>query len=222
MDFLTKFLPDKIKTCFALHNTRGLVRVPLMKLRILFAALFVISMTMPGVVRGNNAPHPLGSFGGWKAFSFEENKQPVCYMLQALHFSQRKTFKRGIGYVMITHRPSEGSKDVFSYTAGYTFKPESDVKITIGKKVFDLFTQNETAWSRDGITDHALAAAMRASPFMKVTGVPAQRGLTPVTDTVNLRGAAAAYQAIGKACGYPDDPPQKPAVKKPAAKKKHK
>jgi hypothetical protein len=122
--------------------------------------------------------------------------------------------KRGPAYVMITHRPGENNKDVVSYSAGYNFRPATDVTIAIGKESFDLFTSKDTAWSRDSKTDHMLATAIRNSLSMKVSATPAQTNMKNMTDTLDLKGAAAAYQAIGKACGYESETPAKPAAPK--------
>jgi hypothetical protein len=151
----------------------------------------------------------LGVFGVWRAYTYKDGDQPVCYMVKTAGFPKiitNKKFARGAAYLMITHRPGENSKDVVNYTAGYNFKPASDVTIHAGKDDFDLFTQKDTAWSRDTKTDHALSAAIRHNSFIKIIGLPAQK-VSPVTDTLDMKGAAEAYQAIGKACGYEADAP---------------
>jgi hypothetical protein len=172
-------------------------------------------------------PKLIGTYSAWKAYSYGGGDQPVCYMTLTAHFAPNKKMKRGDAYLMITHRPSENSKDVVSYAAGYNFKTTSPVDLVIGKKTFDLFTQAGTAWSRDAATDHALAAAIQAGTTIQATGTPATKGATPITDTIDIKGAAQAYYAIGKACGYPVTAPAapKPAAKAPAkapAKKTHK
>ena len=130
-----------------------------------------------------------------------------------------KKAKRGPVVLMITQRPGENTRDVVSYNAGYNFKAASDLQINIGKANFDLFTQKDTAWSRDAMTDHALATAIRKNANLTATGLPALKGAGGVKDTLNLKGAADAYQAIGKACGMEVDPPPKPApVKKKSTK----
>lgn len=163
------------------------------------------------------APKQLGVFGNWKAFAYGGDK-PVCYMTMAVHFPANKKIKRADAYLMITHRPGENTKDVVSYTAGYSYKASSDVDVVIGKKTFNLFTQKDTAWSRDAATDHAIATAMRNNASLKITGTPGSKGVSAVSDTINLKGSGAAYDAISKACGYPVETP-KPAAKKAPAKK---
>ena len=175
-------------------------------------------------------PQTLGTFGFWRAFQVTENGQPVCYMTLTGKAPQpaaqkgkkgaAKQTSRGDITLMITHRPAEGSKDVVSYSAGTKFKPTSEASIHVGKADFNLFTQNDTAWSRDATTDHALTAAIRSMPSMTFSGESAKGD--KLADTITLKGAAQAYAAIGKACGVaaPEEP--KPAAKTVAPAKKKK
>ena len=80
------------------------------------------------------------------------------------------------------------ASDVVSYAAGYNFKASSDLKVSAGKASFDLFTKGDTAWSRDAMTDHALASAIRKNPTLTAIGTPARGGAGVVEDTVNLKG----------------------------------
>lgn len=169
----------------------------------------------------SGAPQPLGTFDNWQAFSYKSKGQPVCYMLLTAHLPNTKKMKRGPAHLMITHRPGENSKDVISYAAGYAFKPEEDVHVAAGGRNFGLFMQNDTAWSRDAATDSTIALALRANASVKITGTPKAKGAAPVTDTLTIKGANDAYQAISKACGYevPPLPAPKAAEKtKPKAK----
>jgi len=191
------------------------------KRQIAFCLLLTAMLGLPLHVFAETKPDTklLGTFGGWKAYSYGTKDEPVCYMTLATHFPANKKFRREPSYLMITHRPAENSKNVVSYVAGYNFKTTSEVKIELGKKSFDLFTQKDTAWSRDASTDHALALAIRDGASAKVTGAPAAKGVAPITDTLNLKGAAAAYAAIGKVCGIATETPAKP---KPAPVQKKK
>ncbi|MGE3622576.1 MAG: invasion associated locus B family protein [Bdellovibrionales bacterium] len=183
--------------------------------RLCLAALLVL-LGVPALAQSKSDSRPIGTYGNWKAYKFNDKDQPVCYMTMSKKFPAGKKLRRNEAFLMITHRPAENSKDVVSYVAGYMFKPLSSVTVDIGNKSFDLFTQKDTAWSRDAATDHALAAAIRDGANIKIAGTPEARGADPVTDILNLKGSAAAYQAIGKACGYPVEAPVKPKKAAPA------
>jgi hypothetical protein len=111
--------------------------------------------------------------------------------------SEGKYSRRDPTYVHVTHRTAAGTRDVVSITAGYTYRPESSVTVTIGDEKFTLFTKEGAAWTDDA-TDRKLVAAMRQGSRMTVQGV-SSRG-TETTDTYSLSGFSAAYDAISKAC----------------------
>ncbi|MER2520704.1 MAG: invasion associated locus B family protein [Bdellovibrionales bacterium] len=165
----------------------------------------------------SNGQKALGTFGSWRAFSFEEQGQTVCYMAMPIHAAKQKGFNRGASRLTITHRPSENSRDVVSYTAGFALKPGSDVKINIGKASFSLFTAQSNAWTRDPATDRALATALRHAPSLTIAGIPAKQGASAVTDTIDLSGADKAYRAMSKSCGIevPEEKRPKPTVAAP-------
>jgi hypothetical protein len=175
-----------------------------------------------GAAVAADAPKELGKYGFWTVYRMSDGGQAVCYMSLTAPTQQAKKQKgkRGDVVLMITHRPADNSTDVVSYTAGMKFKPASEAAVTLGTKKFSLFTQGDTAWSRDASIDHALAAAIRNSVGMNITGVSAQEAL--INDTLNLKGAFPAYAAINKACGLPvpeaPKAPKAPKKAKPAAK----
>ena len=164
----------------------------------------------------------LGTFGRWQTFSSVQNNSPVCYMTLTENFGKaaKGAPKRGTAYLMITHRPGEGSTDVVSYTAGYNYKAGEEATVHIGKEDFSLFTQKDTAWARDASTDHAIAKAIRSNKSLTITGIPSAKKAKPVADTIDLTGADKAYAAINKACGLAKEAPKE--VPKPAPKKAEK
>lgn len=180
---------------------------------------FLLSLAIIALpVAANAAPESLGKFNNWETFSYTEDGQTICYMTQTIKTAspsepavkgkpQPKPASRGPATLMITHRPAENSYDVVSYSTGIKLRPASDAKIQIdAKQNFNLFTQNDTAWSRDAATDKALAAAIRGGGTLSFTGTTAKNGR--VSDNVNLKGSAAAYRAISKACGLAVAEPQ--------------
>lgn len=146
-----------------------------------------------------DTPMSLGTFGNWSAYSYAEGGKTVCFMATKPTKMLPAGAKRGDVYAMITHRPAENSTGVFSIVTGYTYKSGSDVQVTVGNQKFSLFTQGDTAWTRDEASDRALGAALRSGSNMSVAGTSA-RG-TKTTDSYSLTGSSAAYQAISQKCG---------------------
>ncbi|MCB1681190.1 MAG: hypothetical protein H6858_06625 [Rhodospirillales bacterium] len=144
-------------------------------------------------------PQLLVQEGDWKAYVLIENGQKVCYMVSQPTKMEGKYSSRGDVYALVTHRPSENTRDVFSYITGYTYKGGSSVSLKIDSKAFKLFTQGDTAWAEDATTDRKIAASIRSGSKMTVEGTSSRGTLT--TDTFSLKGSGVAYKAISKECG---------------------
>lgn len=165
-----------------------------------FLSVLVMILTVSGASLAlASEPEEIGTYGGWKAYKFIENGNSVCYMAATPQKAEGKYTSRDDVYALITHRPAENTKDVFSYIAGYPYKEGGAVTIEVDGKKFSLFTQDETAWAADAVADGALATAIRSGSKMVVKGT-SRRG-TDTTDTFTLDGSSAAYEAISKACG---------------------
>lgn len=146
-----------------------------------------------------NEPRLIGTYGDWSAYVFTENGGKVCYMASEPKKAEGNYSKRGDIFALVTHRPSEGTKNVFSYITGYTYKSGSNVNVTIDSKRYTLFTQNDSAWTPDEQTDNRLAESIRKGSKMVVKGTSSRGTLT--TDTFSLKGSGDAHDAINKACG---------------------
>lgn len=146
-----------------------------------------------------DAPKILGSFGDWKAYSYTENKNKVCYMASFPIRSEGNYTKRGFTSLLITHRPADKTFDTVSFTAGYTYKKDSQATVSIdGEKPISLFTHEDTAWASDPKTDSLITKKMRAGNKAVFKGTSSRGTLT--TDTFSLKGFTKAYQVINKEC----------------------
>lgn len=143
-------------------------------------------------------PKQVGKFGDWTAYTLSERGSKVCYMVSKPIKTEGKYTNRGEIFALITHRPSEKTRDVFSYITGYTYKSGSDATVTIQGDSYVLFTQDETAWAPDARTDSKLAKSIQSGSKMVVRGTSSRGTLT--VDTYSLKGSGAAYKAISGAC----------------------
>jgi len=116
-------------------------------------------------------PRLLGTFGDWRAYSFTENGKKVCYMASEPKTDVGNYKQRGDIFALITHRPAEKTRDVFSYIAGYPYKSGSEVTIKVNGGTHKLFTQDSTAWAADSAADKSLVAAIRNGSDMVVKGL---------------------------------------------------
>ena len=156
-------------------------------------------LSMASAVAHAQDPASLGTFGKWTSYTLSESGGTVCYMAAQSVKAGGAYSRRGEIFALITHRPAEGTKNVFSYITGYDYKTGSDVKIIIDGQSFTLFSQDDTAWAPDAATDEKIANAIRKGARMVVKGTSSRGTLT--TDTFSLSGSGAAHDAINKACG---------------------
>lgn len=140
----------------------------------------------------------LGKFGDWTAYQSDEGGKKLCFMSAAPAKSEGKYKKRGKIYAMVTHRPTENSRDVFSFVSGYGYNSGAEVIVTIDGEKFALAGNGETAWTPSDELDHKLTAALAKGSNLIVEGSSA-RG-TKTKDTFSLKGSGDAYAAINKAC----------------------
>ena len=144
-------------------------------------------------------PVLLGTFGDWRAYSFTENGKKVCYMASEPKTDVGNYKQRGDIYALITHRPADKTRDVFSYVAGYPYKSGSEVTIEANGSTHKLFTQDSTAWAADAAADRSVVASIRNGSKMVVKGTSKRGTLT--TDTFGLSGSTKAYRTISEDCG---------------------
>lgn len=140
----------------------------------------------------------LGTFHGWTASTFDEGGETVCMMWSQPAESKGNYTRRGDIYAFVTHRPAAEKNNKISVETGYTYKPDSDVTVTIDGQKFKLFTDSSTAWSFDHKDERKMVNAMRAGSTMVIKGVSSRGTLT--TDTYSLKGFTAAHKAINGAC----------------------
>lgn len=194
-----------------------------MRRRFIYAVLLAVLTTVYSApARATTQPfkeRDLGTFGTWRTYAYDEGGQTVCYMVTTKTVQAKGPAKRTAPYLMITHRPVEASTDVFSYGAGALLDAKHGVKLEVGKTDFDLFSVRDTAWARDALTDHKLAAALRNAARAQVVGISSQNKIATINDVFDLTGALQAYRAINKACGLADVESKKPAAKKTVIKK---
>lgn len=167
------------------------------KVRLFVLALGAVSLGSTASLAAQ--PEQLGKFGDWTAYTLSEGGSKVCYMVSKPVQAKGNYTNRGEIFALITHRPSENTKNVFSYITGYTYKQDSEATISVDSKKYILFTQDDTAWTPDAAADNALADAIRKGSKMVVQGTSSRGTLT--TDTYSLKGSGSAYKAISDSCG---------------------
>lgn len=140
----------------------------------------------------------IGVYGDWYAYQLLEKGRKTCYMFSRPVRAEGKYKKRGDIFTLVTHSPADKMFDTVSVMAGYTYKRDSKVSVSIDGQTYSFFTDKETAWAEDEEMDRLVAKAIRSGKRMVIKGT-SSRG-TRTTDTYSLKGSGAAYKAISKKC----------------------
>ena len=120
-----------------------------------FFALIASTLLVPAA-----AQTLIKTTGDWSAFYHGTGKNKICHIASAPTKETGNYKQRGHTLVLVAHRPAEKKLDVFELRAGYTYKKDSVVTISVDSQEFKLFTSKKTAWAKSPETDHALARAM--------------------------------------------------------------
>ena len=102
--------------------------------------------------------------------------------------------QRGITYILV-YRINKSKDAIIQIAAGYPYKKDQNVDVTIDNVQFDFYSDDDTAWSND---DNKVIFAMKKGIKLSVKG-ESSRG-TKTTDIYTLKGFTAAYNQLFNDC----------------------
>ena len=102
--------------------------------------------------------------------------------------------QRGITYILV-YRINKSKDAIVQIAAGYPYKKDQNVDVTIDNVQFDFYSDDDTAWSND---DNKVIFAMKKGKKLTVKG-ESSRG-TKTTDIYTLKGFTAAYNQLFNDC----------------------
>jgi hypothetical protein len=164
-----------------------------------------------------HVPSLEGLYFDWSLYELQENGNRVCYLSSGLERSSDNVPRRRPAYVLITNRPAESKRGIVSINPGLPYDDGSSVLMSIGRKQFQLFASNGTAWAGDG-DDQQIIAAIRHGSTLVVTG--RMKSGPTTTDTFSLKGFPAALVALDQACPVAGAQAAEPVVHRHRHRKK--
>ena len=102
--------------------------------------------------------------------------------------------QRGITYILV-YRINKSKDAIVQIAAGYPYKKDQKVSVTIDNSQFDFYSEDDAAWFND---DNKVIFAMKKGIKLTVKG-ESSRG-TKTTDIYTLKGFTAAYNQLFKDC----------------------
>ena len=136
----------------------------------------------------------------WGAYRYDNDGSRICFVSSVPTKSEGKydPKNRGDIRVFVSHGPGKAERDVVQVIAGYRYKPQSDVTLTIDGKKFKLFTLEDRAYAESEEDDRRIIVLMKRGSKMTVVGT-SSRG-TKTTDTYSLSGFTKTKAVIDKTC----------------------
>ena len=102
--------------------------------------------------------------------------------------------QRGNTYILV-YRINKSKDAIVQIAAGYPYKKDQNVDVTIDNVQFDFYSDDDTAWSND---DNKVIFAMKKGIKLTVNG-ESSRG-TKTTDIYTLKGFTVAYNQLFNDC----------------------
>ena len=136
----------------------------------------------------------------WGAYRYDNDGSRICFISSVPTKSEGKydPKNRGDIRVFVSHGPGKAERDVVQVIAGYRYKPQSDVSLTIDGKGFKLFTIEDRAYAESEEDDRRIIMLMKRGSRMTIVGI-SSRG-TKTTDTYSLSGFTKTKAVIDKTC----------------------
>ena len=136
----------------------------------------------------------------WGAYRYDNDGSRICFISSVPTKSEGKydPKNRGDIRVFVSHGPGKAERDVVQVIAGYRYKPQSDVSLTIDGKGFKLFTIEDRAYAESEEDDRRIITLMKRGSRMTIVGI-SSRG-TKTTDTYSLSGFTKTKAVIDKTC----------------------
>ena len=166
------------------------------------AAVSAALVGMASVAMAQEATSVAATHEDW--FVFEAAGPQRCWISSAPENSTATRnnaavdVRRGDISLYVSYFPEDGASAQVSFASGYPFKTDSTVDLDVDGAVFELFTQNEGAWTKSEDDDARIVAEMKRGAEAVVTG-QSSRGTT-TKDTFSLIGFSAALEDAERRC----------------------
>ena len=143
------------------------------------------------------ASAPISVHKDWTLFKTKIDNKEICYVA-SLPIKKEGTYKkRGEPYVMIMREKGKDVNEV-SVSSGFLYNPDKDIELTILKRKFPLFANDEKAWTYDKNDDIEIVKQMQTGAKMYVLGY--SKANSKAYDTYSLFGFAEAYKNMLELC----------------------
>lgn len=132
----------------------------------------------------------------WSSYKIERPGYKTCYSISIPFASSGNKIKRGQPFFNVVN--VENDADEVSLSAGFYFKPDTDIEVVLGNKKFFLFAYKNYGWSYSKNDDIDLIKEMQKNDSMLVTYYDKKNNI--VTDKYSLIGFKKSYFNLKYSC----------------------
>ena len=143
------------------------------------------------------ASSPISIHKSWTLFKSTENGKEICYIASLPIKKEGDYKKRGEPYATVL-REKGAQYDEVSISSGFIYDPDRDIEISILKRKFPLFSNDEKAWTYDRNDDIEIIKQMKLGAKMYVLSY--SKAGNRASDTYSLIGFNDAYNELLSLC----------------------
>lgn len=155
----------------------------------------IIALSIPSVSLAAQAER-IKQYQAWGAYKYAGSAQgQLCYALSTPIKQLPVSVNHGENYFLVTKIPNEKNvRFEAQLVAGYSYKPNAEIVVTVGKDSFTFFSQGNLAWLEDSKVSDKLVEAMKKGSSLTVKAT-STRG-TSTEYTYSLSGISAALKTV--------------------------
>lgn len=161
------------------------------KPKFLLASAFVVALSGAAMAQTSVKVQQIKA---WGTYTYNSASGKVCYVLSKPLQKEPANLDHGDVYFLVSQKPGENVSFEPQFIAGYTFKDNSKINVTIGANNYSFFTSGKSAWLENAALETQLNSAMKAGANMSISAT-SRRG-NPTSYTFSLSGITAALESI--------------------------
>ena len=135
-------------------------------------------------------------FGDWEFYIDRSKKNKICYIYSKPIKTEGNYRERNRPYFLVKNIENKNSEITIS--AGFTYKDNSEVNISLVNKKFNIFTFENLAWSYNMNQDLEIIKEMKKNNFVEIYSVNKYGKYSK--DLYSLKGFNHAHYKITEIC----------------------
>ncbi len=181
-----------IKTCPPGEGTSVCIRLSKRSVGLL---LLFLCLWMGNTVADD--PRRVADFRDWSVLSSGSGSEKYCYAITWPKNTHATSIERK-PYLLVAHQPGQAVRNQVEVNAGVPFVSESNAKVVVGRRSYELYTVSDGAWMESSVQENRLVSDMKKGSKLIVNGQVGNGDW--ISDSYSLLGFTAAMKKIIQIC----------------------